>query len=99
MPKLDLFPLNYFCSDKQMAGGCSFDNCVIVLVIYSIHKLTRPRTAFPFGGGRVLAAFKAKNAIFRCVEMATNHPVDRVMLGARECERSVIVINPGLHPK
>lgn len=82
-----------------MAVGCSFDNCVIVLVIYLIQKLTRPRTAFPFGGRRVLAAFEVKNAIFRCVEMATNHPVDRVMLGARECERSVIVIYPGLHPK
>lgn len=99
MPKLDLFPLTIFVQIIKWLSAVFFDNCVIVLVIYLIQKLTRPRTAFPFGGRRVLAAFEVKNAIFRCVEMATNHPVDRVMLGARECERSVIVINPGLHPK
>lgn len=97
MPKLDLFPLTIFVQIIKWLSAVLLT--VIVLVIYLIQKLTRPRTAFPFGGRRVLAAFEVKNAIFRCVEMATNHPVDRVMLGARECERSVIVINPGLHPK
>lgn len=82
-----------------MASGRSFDNFVIFSFPNTLQKPTCPRTAFPFRGGRVLATFEVKNAIFRCVEMVTNHPVDRVMLGARECERLVIVIDPRLHPK
>lgn len=65
--------------------------------LVKIIRVLWPETAFR--AFSVLSALEVELAILCPVVMVTYHPVDWLMWGTRECERFVIVIDPGLHPK